>query len=139
MKGLAHFKWGVENLVNKVMKSFMLSAIMLRIFVFFSSFSVSQYNWDLSINWVTLHIDGIINARQISQKAEVDLEMVRACLPVLKHDGAIALVDMFFYSNRYECTEKAASMSAGKERKLLQEAVEFVIKRSGAYGTAPAG
>lgn len=88
-----------------------------------------QYDWDLSINWVILHIDGVTNARQISIKAEVDLEMVRACLRVLKHHGVIALVDMFMYSNRYEFTEKATAMLAGKEPKLLQEASDFVSKR----------
>jgi Nitrogen permease regulator 2 len=84
----------------------------------------TQYEWDISINWVSLHIDGISNARQISRKAEIDLEMVRACLRVLKHHGFIALVDMFCYSNRYECTECMIGS------KLLQEAVEYVIKRS---------
>ena len=75
-----------------------------------------------------LHIDGIANARQISKMAEVDLEMVRACLRVLKHHGVIALVDMFCYSNRYERTEKVA------DSKLLGEAAEFVTKRRTALG-----
>ena len=35
-----------------------------------------MYDWDLAINWVSLHIDGITTARQISKKAEVDMEMV---------------------------------------------------------------
>jgi hypothetical protein len=87
------------------------------------------YEWDLAINWVVLHIDGITNARQISIKAEVDLEMVLACLRVLKHHGVIQVVDMFMYTNRYEFTEKATAMLAGKEDKLLQEAVAFAIKR----------
>jgi len=58
------------------------------------------------------------------------MEMVRACLRVLSHHGVIALVDMFFYSNRYECTEKVASLfSESGDSKLLQKAVEFVVKR----------
>jgi Nitrogen permease regulator 2 len=36
--------------------------------------------------------------------------MVRACLRVLRHHGVIALVDMFFFSNRYECTDRAAAL-----------------------------
>jgi Nitrogen permease regulator 2 len=82
----------------------------------------------LAINWVSLHIDGITNARRIAQKAEVDMEMVRACLRVLKHHGVIALVDMFYYSNRYEPTTKAASLLAGKDNQLLREAVDFCIR-----------
>ena len=86
---------------------------------------VQMYDWDLAINWVVLHIDGVNNTKSISVRTEVDLEMVRACLRVLKHHGVIALVDMFFYSNRYEATERAASLLAGNEPKLLQEALEF--------------
>ena len=86
---------------------------------------VQMYDWDLAVNWVVLHIDGINNAKCISVKSEVDLEMVRACLRVLKHHGAIALVDMFFYSNRYEATERAAAVLAGNEPKILQDAFLF--------------
>jgi len=71
----------------------------------------------------------------ISKKAEVDMEMVQACLRVLKHHGVIALVDMFFYSNRYECTEKAAALFRDDD-KLLQDAIEFVIRRRTAPGSA---
>ena len=90
---------------------------------------VQMYDWDLAINWVVLHIDGVDNAKTISVKSEVDLEMVRACLRVLKHHGVIAIVDMFFYSNRYEATERASALLAGNEPKLLQEAFEFCRRR----------
>lgn len=93
-------------------------------------FQLGYYEWDLAINWVILHIDGVTNAWQISVKAEVDLELVLACLRVLRHHGVISVVDMFLYTNRYECTERAAAMLAGKEEKLLQEAVEFAVKRN---------
>jgi hypothetical protein len=90
---------------------------------------LNMYDWDLAINWVILHIDGVTNARLISIKAEVDMEMVRSCLRVLRYHGVIALVDMFMYSNRYEFTDKATAMLAGKHPKLLQDAVNFVAKR----------
>ena len=92
-------------------------------------FQLGCYEWDLAINWVILHIDGITNARQISVKAEVDVDMVLACLRVLLHHCVICLIDVFLYSNRYECTERAAAMLAGKEDTLLQEAVDFAAKR----------
>eukprot|EP00797_Seminavis_robusta_P017645 Sro263_g102160.2 (847) ;mRNA; f:7569-10111 len=97
---------------------------------------VQMYDWDLAINWVVLHIDGVANARQISKKAEVDMSMVRNCLRVLKHHGVISVVDMFFYSNRYESTKRAASMLAGHEPSLLQDAAEYVLKRP-AQATTP--
>jgi Nitrogen permease regulator 2 len=82
-----------------------------------------------------MHIDGILNAKQISQKAEVDMELVRACLRVLKHHSVIALVDMFYFTNRYECTKNAAvlqlstSISNSKTSTvLLEEAVRYSFR-----------
>lgn len=86
-----------------------------------------QHDWDLAIIWVSLHIDGSMNAKQISKVAEVDMEMVRACLRVLKHHGVIALIDMFFYSNRYELTNKSSELLSDK--KIMDDAVSFVAKR----------
>ena len=40
-------------------------------------FHLQMYEWDLSINWCLMHIDGVTTTHQISIKAEVDLEMVR--------------------------------------------------------------
>jgi Nitrogen permease regulator 2 len=89
---------------------------------------------------VSFHVDGILNARQISHKAEVDLEMVLACLRVLRQHGVVAIVDMFFYSNRYECTDRASNLllcssadaNINDTRKLhhptlLQQAVDYII------------
>ncbi|GKY91680.1 hypothetical protein MPSEU_000139800 [Mayamaea pseudoterrestris] len=87
-----------------------------------------MYDWDLAINWVSLHIDGVTNARQISIKAEVDMEMVLSCLRVLRHHGVIALVDMFFFTNHYECTDETASLLL-QDSKLMDEAVTFVAHR----------
>ena len=84
------------------------------------------YDWDLAIKWISMFISGVDHARWIAIKSDVDMEMVRSCLRVLKHHGVIALVDMFFYSNRYEFTERATAMLAGKEPKLLEEAMEYV-------------
>ena len=93
--------------------------------------SYQYYDWDLSIDWCARHIDGVKNARQISEVAEVDMEIVRACLRVLKHHGVIALSDMFFYSNRYEATERAMAMLSGKESDLLTTAIEHAVRVAG--------
>lgn len=92
---------------------------------------VQQYDWDLAINWVSLHVDGVLNSRQIAKVAEVDLDMVLQCLRVLRHHSVIALVDMFFFTNRYESTERAAEMLAGQHPDLLQAAVHFCTRGTG--------
>ena len=78
---------------------------------------------------MTQHVDGITNAQQIAIKAEVDMEMVLSCLRVLLHHGVIALVDMFFFSNRYECTEAASSLLR-QGSSLLEAAALFVSHTS---------
>lgn len=88
---------------------------------------IQMFDWDLAINWVVNNIDGISNAKALSEKLEVDLEMVEACLRVLFHHNVIALVDMFFYSNRYEATGKELLLDS----KLLDHAMEFVAKGRG--------
>jgi Nitrogen permease regulator 2 len=92
---------------------------------------VQQYDWDLAINWVSLHVDGVLNSRQIAKVAEVDLDMVLQCLRVLRHHSVIALVDMFFFTNHYESTERAAEMLAGRHPDLLQAAVQFCTRGTG--------
>jgi hypothetical protein len=91
-----------------------------------------QYEWDLSINWVSLHIDGVANAKQISQRAEVDLEMVRACLRVLKQHNVVHLIDMFCYSNRYQWTGRTLGPDT------LHDAVDYVIKHAEVRVSPPA-
>jgi hypothetical protein len=72
-----------------------------------------KYDWDLAINWVVLHIDGVNTAKKISLKSEVDPEMA---------------------------TERAAVMLAGeKDTKLLQEAVDFVPRQSRGMESGDAG
>ncbi|CAJ1930311.1 unnamed protein product [Cylindrotheca closterium] len=96
---------------------------------------LEMHEWDLSISWTLLYIDGVRTTHQIATKAEVDLEMVRACLRVLKHHGFIAMVDIFVYSNRYEFTPKATAMLAGREESLQQEAAHY-SRKGNLSGTA---
>ena len=56
------------------------------------------------------------------------MEMVRACLRVLKHHGFVALIDMFFFTNRYETVSSATHVLLRPENKLLTEAVAFCLR-----------
>ena len=63
---------------------------------------LQAYDWDLTINWIVPHIDGVKHVAQIASSAEVDMDMVRACLQVLRHHGVLAQIDIFRYHNVYE-------------------------------------
>jgi hypothetical protein len=54
-----------------------------------------------------------------------------------KDHRVIALIDTSFYSNRYECSEKAANLFSRKEdRKLLLDAIALVDKQRTTPGSA---
>ncbi|KAL7473043.1 hypothetical protein ACHAXS_013456 [Conticribra weissflogii] len=72
---------------------------------------LQMYDWDLTINWIVPNVDGVKNVEQIAHSSEVDMEMVRACLRVLRHHKVLAHVDVFRYSNVYECTPLAMELS----------------------------
>ena len=71
---------------------------------------LQMFDWDLTINWIIPHIDGIKNALLIAKESEMDDEMCAACLRVLKHHGVIDVCDIFRYSNVYESTPLASSL-----------------------------
>ncbi len=89
---------------------------------------LQNFDWDLTIKWIVLFINGINHAKLIAEEAKVDEEMVLSCLRVLRHHNVLACVDQFRYSNVYEATPKAQQTLAGEMDGLLMEAFRFVAK-----------
>lgn len=90
---------------------------------------VQMFDWDLTINWIIPHIDGTKYLKQIAQSSEVDMELVRACLRVLRHHGVLAHVDIFRYSNVYEITPFGTELLKTEEGdNLLREAYTYSVK-----------
>ncbi|KAL9191075.1 hypothetical protein ACHAXT_000781 [Thalassiosira profunda] len=82
---------------------------------------LQMFDWDLTINWIVPHIDGCKYVKQIATTSEVDLEMVRACLRVLRHHGVLATSDVFRYSNVYESTPLARRLQSPPGKKAEAE------------------
>ena len=55
------------------------------------------------------------------------MEMVRACLRVLRHHGVLAHVDVFRYSNVYECTPLATRLLIGAPDKKKSDEMEKLM------------
>ena len=97
---------------------------------------LQMYDWDLTINWIVPQIDGCKYVKQIANSTEVDMEMVRACLRVLRHHGVLSYVDVFRYCNIYECQNVALFDFDGKTttdkkaeaKKLLDAAFWYCAK-----------
>ncbi|KAL3804324.1 hypothetical protein HJC23_011252 [Cyclotella cryptica] len=98
---------------------------------------LQMYDWDLTINWILPHIDGCKHVKQIAESSEVDMELVRSCLRVLRHHGVLSYVDVFRYCNVYECTPLAVKLFSPvingdvskKGWKMVDEAFWYSAKR----------
>ena len=77
-----------------------------------------MYDWDLTVNWIVPHIDDCKHVRQIVASTEVDMNMVRACLRMLRHHGALVHVDIFRYRNVYERVAPPSSQGERGRRRV---------------------
>jgi len=57
--------------------------------------------WDLTLQRVIQHIDGVNDVRRIAHLADVSLELCQLALRHLLYYDTILLLDMFFFSNCY--------------------------------------
>lgn len=57
--------------------------------------------WDLTLQKVILHIDGVSDVRRIAFNADVSLELTKLALRHLLYYDTILLLDMFFFGNCY--------------------------------------
>jgi hypothetical protein len=65
-------------------------------------------DWDLTIQKLEPFIDGRNFVKRIAHLTNVDLSLVRQCIGQLLYYRAIAIVDVFQYSNLYVCTNRLA-------------------------------
>ncbi|KAJ8609643.1 hypothetical protein CTAYLR_006291 [Chrysophaeum taylorii] len=82
--------------------------------------------WDLAIQQVIPHVNGIRNVRQVARASRVDLEIVAKCLRVLRHYRCLALVDAFQYSNVYRVAARVGDLATNEG--ALENCVDFVLK-----------
>ena len=68
-------------------------------------------DWDLTIQRLEPHIDGKKFVRRIAVDAGMELALVRRCLRQLLYYRAIAMVDVFQYSNAYKPTRLLAKLA----------------------------
>lgn len=57
--------------------------------------------WDLTLQKVILHIDGVSDVRRIAFNADVSLDLTKLALRHLLYYDTILLLDMFFFGNCY--------------------------------------
>ena len=58
-------------------------------------------SWDLTMQKVVAHVDGVSDVRRIAWLADVSLDLAKLALRHLLYYDTILLLDMFFFSNCY--------------------------------------
>jgi len=82
--------------------------------------------WDLAVQQVIPHVDGVRNARQLARAAHVDVAVVTRSLRVLCNFGCLTVIDTFQYSNMYRTTAKLAELA--RSRSALDACARFVLR-----------
>ncbi|ETV75617.1 hypothetical protein, variant 2 [Aphanomyces astaci] len=65
--------------------------------------------WDLALQKIVPHIDGVNYVKRIAIAAEVDIAIVKSCLRQLLYYRCITMIDIFMHSNNYATTPKLHS------------------------------
>ena len=82
--------------------------------------------WDLAVQQVIPHVDGVRSAKQLARAARVDLDVVLRSLRVLRHYRCLAVVDTFQYQNVYRATDRLSRLAAS--RRALEGCARFCFR-----------
>jgi len=82
--------------------------------------------WDLTTYQVLPYIDGFNHIAKIAAEADVENNLVKACVQNLMYYGVVALLPIFQYSNVYAATPKLRMLAESKE--LQQRCIKYVSK-----------
>ncbi|KAL4225814.1 Nitrogen permease regulator-like 2 [Mactra antiquata] len=75
-------------------------------------------NWDLTTHQVLQYIDGYNHVAKIAAEADIEINLVKACLQNLVHIDVITIVSIFQYSNMYAATDSIRNLATDP---ILQE------------------
>lgn len=85
-------------------------------------------NWDLTVQRVIPHIDGIASVKQISERSDVDPLLVAKCVQHLLYYNCLILTDIFHFSAIYATTPELSVLNFNEA--LKAECLEYVARSS---------
>ncbi|KAL3853694.1 hypothetical protein ACJMK2_017216 [Sinanodonta woodiana] len=80
--------------------------------------------WDITTQQVLQYIDGFNHVAKIATEADVEINLVKACLQNLLHYKVITIISIFQYSNVYTCTPNICRLANDPD--LQEECIQFV-------------
>lgn len=84
--------------------------------------------WDLTTHQVFPYIDGFNHVAKIAAEADVENNLVKACVQNLVYYGVVALIPIFQYCNVYTATPRLKRLAT--DQKLQHQCVHYVSKTS---------
>ncbi|XP_070192729.1 GATOR1 complex protein NPRL2-like [Littorina saxatilis] len=87
---------------------------------------IAHHPWDLTTQQILHHVDGTSHVVKIAAEADVDINLVKACLQNLLYFNVVKMVSVFQYCNVYTCTPDVHKLFASKD--LQQECVRYVAR-----------
>lgn len=90
--------------------------------------SPADWTWDLTLQRIHSHIDGIKHVQRIAELADVELKLVKRAVNELVYYGRAMLLDIFHFQAIYTCNEEQAFFV--KDEELLDECCHYVAFKS---------
>lgn len=84
-------------------------------------------NWDLTVQKVIPHIDGVSSVRQISESSDVDPLLVASCMEHLIYYNCLMITDIFQFNAIYSVTPEINRLNVDQDLKV--ECCEYVRSR----------
>ncbi|XP_041347751.1 GATOR complex protein NPRL2-like [Gigantopelta aegis] len=89
---------------------------------------VMEYPWDLTTQQVLHYVDGFSHIAKMAAEADVEINLVKACIQNLIHYQVVQMVSIFQYSNMYTVTPKINRLA--EDKSLQSECIQFVARKS---------
>ncbi|GLH15915.1 GATOR complex protein NPRL2, partial [Gryllus bimaculatus] len=86
--------------------------------------SFREQQWDLTTQQVLPYIDGFNHVAKIAAEADVENNLVKACVQNLVYYGVVSLIPIFQYSNVYATTPKLRFLASN--RRFQEDCLEYV-------------
>jgi len=87
--------------------------------------SPEEWTWDLSLQAIHMHIDGINHVQRIAEAADVELKLVKRAIRELIYHNRAILLDIFHFQAIYAPTADFAYFI--KDDDLLEECYNYVV------------
>ncbi|KAK7503525.1 hypothetical protein BaRGS_00005064 [Batillaria attramentaria] len=88
--------------------------------------AIVRHPWDLTTQQIMHHVDGTSHVMKIAAEADVDINLVKACLQNLLYFNVVKMISVFQYSNVYTCTPDVRKLL--EDRMLQHECVRYVAR-----------